>query len=342
MKLGTYRTFILVVGDLALLWLGLLLTLFIRHGIAQFEKALLPLHIIPFSIVFGLWIVIFYIAGLYDVRASRTYERMLKLISPAMLTGAVIAIMLFYFVPAFTITPRTNLLMDVVISFFLLLGWRAFFIFANSKTSKIRVMLLGRSPDIAEIERTIRSFPEFGYHIVARFETIPEDIARRITPHAVDIVVAPKEAQSHVALVHVLYESLHSRIRFVDATQFYEQILGKIPVSLISKMWFLENIAETEKIFFEGAKRSIDVVSAVVGGIVTLAIFPLVVLAIKLDSKGPIFIKQKRVGKLGKVFTLYKYRTMIALGPDGLAEENGAQWSQKGDARVTRVGKILR
>ena len=173
MKLGTYRTLILVVGDFVLLWLGLLLTLFIRHGITQFDKALFPLHIVPFSTVFGLWIVIFYIAGLYDVKSVRGYPIMLKLLSSAMVAGGVIAIMLFYFVPAFTITPRTNLLLDILTSFILLAAWRALFIFANRNTSKIRVMLLGQSPDIVEIEETISNIPELGYEIVSRIFRCP-------------------------------------------------------------------------------------------------------------------------------------------------------------------------
>jgi len=342
MKLGTYRMLILVVGDFVLLWLGLLLTLFIRHGITQFDKALFPLHIVPFSIVFGLWIVIFYIAGLYDVKSVRGYPIMLKLLSSAMVAGGVIAIMLFYFVPAFTITPRTNLLLDILTSFILLAAWRALFIFANRNTSKIRVMLLGQSPDIVEIEETISNIPELGYEIVSRFERIPNDIARHINPKTTDIVVAPREAQSHSVLVQALYESLGKRLYFVDATDFYEQLHGKIPVSLISKMWFLENIAETEKTFFEASKRAIDVAFAFILGAVALATLPFVALAIKLDSSGPLFIRQKRVGKLGRVYTHYKYRTMFALGPDGQAELNGVEWTQKGDARVTRVGRFLR
>src|SRR3989338_7623416 len=119
MTLGTYRKLVLVIGDLALFCASLLTTLFIRYGIAQFDKALLPQHITPFSIVFVIWIAVFYVAGLYDVRSVRGYPIMLKLLSSAMIAGGIIAIMIFYFVPAFTITPRTNLLLDILISFVL-------------------------------------------------------------------------------------------------------------------------------------------------------------------------------------------------------------------------------
>ncbi|MBI4121465.1 MAG: sugar transferase [Candidatus Ryanbacteria bacterium] len=342
MALGTYRKLLLVIGDLALFWAGLLVTLSVRYGITRLDRALLPLHIVPFSIVFAVWLVVFYIAGLYDFRAVRSYQTTLKLLASAMATGGVIAIMLFYFVPAFTITPRTNLIIDIFLSTALLALWRSLVIFANKNTSKIRVMLVGQSPDIAEIEETIHTIPELGYKVVSRFEQIPDDIASHVNPINTDMVVAPREAQSHTALVQALYESLGKRVRFVDATRFYEELFGKIPVSLISKMWFLENIAEAEKNFFEAAKRAVDIVLSLPLGILALALFPFVSLAIRLDTEGPIFIRQKRVGKLGRVYTHYKYRTMRALSPEGHAELNGVEWTQKGDERVTRVGKFLR
>ncbi|KKU52157.1 MAG: hypothetical protein A3F26_02480 [Candidatus Ryanbacteria bacterium RIFCSPHIGHO2_12_FULL_47_12b] len=341
MSLGTYRTLMLIVGDIVIFWIGLIIALFVRYGPVKFANEI-PIHIFPFIIVFSIWVLIFYIAGLYEVRTTSNYQKTLKVAVSSMFAGGLVAMSLFYFVPALTITPKTNLVLTVLFTLLGLLGWRLFFTSASKHTSKIRIALLGSSPDIEELAHTIFSYPQLGYSIAARITDTQAGILSLIRDQKIDIVVAPREAHSNTALIGTLYEALHNRIRFIDASMFYEQILGKVPVSLISKIWFLENLAETEKTFFEGVKRILDIVLATVIGLGAIILFPLIAILIKIDSSGPIFIRQKRVGRYGKPFTIYKYRTMIALSSDGLAEENGAQWSQTNDTRVTRAGKILR
>ena len=89
------------------------------------------------------------------------------------------------------------------------------------------------------------------------------------------------------------------------------------------------------------SKRLIDIFGAMSGLAVSLPLFPFIALAIKLESKGPVFFKQLRIGKAmpdrTELFNMIKFRTM---GVD--AEKNGAQWASKSDPRITRVGKFLR
>lgn len=341
MSLGTYRTTILIIGDFLLLWAGLLLTLVIRYGDDQFWNAL-SLHIIPFDLIFALCILIFYISGLYNLRVITDIASHLKTLATSILAGAIISVLLFYFAPIFIITPKINLLATISVASLFLLGWRILFAKVIKSSSKIKLCIIGSSPDIQELSETITSYPQLGYRIVTRISPGDTSIALALSNHKIDMVVASKDIQSNPHLVQGVYDALGSGIRFIDAAQFYEQVMGKIPVSLISKIWFLENIAETEKNFFELYKRGIDIIFALALGVVTLPLFPLVALAIKIDSHGPVLLRQKRVGKMGKLYTHYKYRTMIALGPDGHAELHGAVWSQKNDARITKVGRILR
>ena len=84
-------------------------------------------------------------------------------------------------------------------------------------------------------------------------------------------------------------------------------------------------------------KRAFDIVAAIVVGLVLLLFMPIIAAAIKLDSKGPVLFKQERLGKDGKPFMMYKFRSMHTD-----AEENGPQWAKVDDRRVTRVGKFLR
>lgn len=89
--------------------------------------------------------------------------------------------------------------------------------------------------------------------------------------------------------------------------------------------------------FYYGFKRLMDILLCVIGLIFGIPIMLIAGIAIKIDSKGPIMYKQKRMGKNGKVFTMYKLRSMHMD-----AEKNGAKWADKDDPRVTRVGEFIR
>jgi len=85
-------------------------------------------------------------------------------------------------------------------------------------------------------------------------------------------------------------------------------------------------------------KRGVDVIGAAIGLIVIAPIMAVIAIAVKLDSRGPALYGQERVGRFGELFKIYKFRSMVVD-----AEKNGPQWaSHQGDARLTRVGGVLR
>ena len=89
---------------------------------------------------------------------------------------------------------------------------------------------------------------------------------------------------------------------------------------------------------YKGVKRALDVTFSLIGTAVSSPILLAVAAAVKLDSKGPVIFKQERLGKDGKVFEMYKFRSMCV----GAEHMGTGQYSYKGDSRVTRVGKIIR
>lgn len=89
---------------------------------------------------------------------------------------------------------------------------------------------------------------------------------------------------------------------------------------------------------YKGVKRALDVTFSLIGTAVSSPILLAVAAAIKLDSKGPVIFKQERLGKDGKVFEIYKFRSMCV----GAEQMGTGQYSFKGDSRITRVGKIIR
>lgn len=120
----------------------------------------------------------------------------------------------------------------------------------------------------------------------------------------------------------------------------YEEVLGRVPVEHLGQKWFLAPLWSNGNLptVYRGAKRLIDVVIAVLGLGFLLALLPLIVLGNWLGSHGPLFYSQQRVGKGGRVFRIFKLRSMV---PD--AEQDGeAVWAKDNDPRITAIGRLLR
>lgn len=151
-----------------------------------------------------------------------------------------------------------------------------------------------------------------------------------------EVVVGPGPAKNPRVLDRVL-SCLRLGCRVTNLSTFYEQVLSEIPVDHLEPHWFLfadlKHYREAQIIM----KRATDIIGAIMGLIVTLPLWPLIALLIKLESAGPVFYSQERVGLNGRPFRLHKFRTMY-IG----AECNGHQWATQNDPRITRVGWYLR
>lgn len=127
-------------------------------------------------------------------------------------------------------------------------------------------------------------------------------------------------------------------IRVEDWPTFYEKQTGKILVKDLRPSWliFSDGFVKTHRT--RTLKRTLDVVLATVGLLVSLPLMGLIALAIKIESKGPVLFRQERVGEQGRIFVLNKFRSMHV----GAEMGSGPVWALPGDPRVTRVGRFLR
>lgn len=313
---------ILLAGDILLLYWSLLFALSIRYW--SFPTATMwEHHKWPFFFVNAVWIIIFYIAGLYDLDKITPNSKILYIIK-TMAVGAGVAVLLFYFVPNFTIAPKTNLFIDAVIASIAIWLWRKAIRRFTFKSSKIKIFFIGETKEIDEFSKFVEENPQFGYKVLEN------------ASHA-DVIVAPAHVRQNGEIVKTLYEMVLKGKTIVDFDKFYESITGKIPVSTISKVWFLENLMEINKQKFERTKRWIDVVLAVVLFLPYSILLPFIAAIIRLTSKGDVFYKQKRIGKNNKTFEIIKFRTMFKD-----SERHGAVWAEKNDKRITFFGNIMR
>ncbi len=123
----------------------------------------------------------------------------------------------------------------------------------------------------------------------------------------------------------------------IGANQFYEDLLGHIPIGTIDQAWYRYVLHPRFQSMAPASKRALDLVLAGDIGIVTLPLMAIAALSVKLRDRGPVIYRQVRLGEHGEPFEILKLRTMT-VG----AEADGAQWSGAGDERVTGVGRFLR
>ncbi|MDY6849181.1 MAG: TIGR03013 family XrtA/PEP-CTERM system glycosyltransferase [Geoalkalibacter sp.] len=170
-------------------------------------------------------------------------------------------------------------------------------------------------------------------NVVGTMDNIFETVSR-IKPNK--IIVSLAERRGVLPVKEILKCKL-SGIEVIDAMNFYERLTGKLLVENINPSWFIFSSGFRVTRFMCFYKRVLDVALSLTGIILAAPLMPLIALAVRLDSPGPVFFRQERVGKGEQPFTLIKFRTMR-----NDAEKNGAVWACKDDPRVTKVGHILR
>lgn len=326
--LGRKTPFILLIGDIVICTVALWLTLLIRYQtIPGYE--LFFIHLVPFLTLFALWILSYFIAGLYEkstaiLRAS-TYQTLLY----AQLANAGLAVGFFYFYPT-SITPKTNLLLYFFVSTLLIFAWRALVYRFVIREKRSEAIVIGSGSELKELK-------EVGYTQVfdleAPSQSFENDI-KALVSKGMSLIIIDLSHPKVQGLLPELYNLLLSKIRFIDIHQVYESVFNRVALSLVTHSWFLENISASPKYVYDIIKRVMDFTLAGIAGLLSLVVYPFVYVAIKLDDKGPVFILQERIGKDNKVIKIPKFRSMRA-------SDKGA-WVKEGDDRITRVGKFLR
>ncbi len=347
------KQWFLLGGDAAIMYVSLYLALFLRHFDLP-DVSTYIVHAKPFSFIFFLWIIILFINGMYDLTKTQNSLKFIRTFFEGLIFCLLIAMGFFYFIPFYIIEPRTILILTVTLFGVTFLLWRTLVhTLITSRALRRRVLFIGARSEAYELINAISKSPSFGYEVTAILDldkappmsgsdglhwlSSLEELKPYLKRENIStIVVSPKPMYAEV-VARELFETIFWYIEITDLVSFYESILARIPVTALNEMWFLENLQESQKKHYDTIKNLIDFVLAGVLGIVYAIIFPFVVVAVFLDDRGPVFYTQKRLGRHGREFQMYKFRTMTVE-----AERDGAQFAQSEDPRVTRVGRVLR
>ncbi|MEK7182431.1 MAG: sugar transferase [Patescibacteria group bacterium] len=334
---------ILLFGDFIIFFASLWIALLIRYFNFPNWK-ILSEHLSPFTILFLVWIFVFFIFGLYEKHTLILKNKLPNIILNAQIMNSVIAMLFFYLIPYFGITPKTNLLIYLVISFLLISLWRNYGIFLLGGTKKQNGIIIGSGEDVDELEKEINNNERYSIKLIGLIdpdkisnEEMEAKILEFIQKTDISIVIVDMQNKKLESMLFGFYSLIFSsKVHFVDLHKIYEEIFDRIPISLIKHSWFLENLSSYPKMMYNILKRTMDIVISFILGVVSLVFYPFVMLAIKLDDGGPIFIEQNRIGKSNKEIKIVKFRTMNK-------DDKGKQCLKTGeDNNITRVGKILR
>ena len=355
---ANFKKFVLLFGDAAALVVALVFAIAVRYPARFPEADLLRLHVVPFGVIFFLWLLVFYIYNLYDLRHVENTTTFFSVALQAFVLNALIAVAFFYLNPYASITPRTVLFVDLVFSALLFCAWRIAFNRTLAVQLVTHTALVGTSPPMLALAQELAEHPALGYRICCFIAdtpaALPQNLARIpvITSASlqhlgadtrdaslpiIDSMVLDKNPNQTPERALALFALIGTRVSFRALPAFIERVFQKIPLSEISESWFLENLREGEKQFGERIKRFVDIIGSVIVGVLALPVMVLVALCIKLEDGRSVLYTQARVGRRGKNFQLLKFQSMIEH-----AESAGPQWTKKNDPRVTRFGSFLR
>lgn len=210
-----------------------------------------------------------------------------------------------------------------------------------------RVVVIAEPDDVAALDAELHLAPERPASIVASL-TVAEastasggvrPIEERLDGGPVPTVVvldrAAQDDPSIVAQVAALHEA---GVRVRSLTLFYEEWLGKLPISELERAFLLFDIGEVHRAGYGRAKRIFDVPLALLGIVGLVTVTPLVWLVNLAANRGPLLYRQDRVGKGGTTFSILKFRTMAPRLEGDLVNE----WTSEDDPRITAFGRVLR
>ena len=223
--------------------------------------------------------------------------------------------------------------------------------FLGSSAFRRRVMVLGAG-DRAQRLRELGDRPESGFAIVSYIamsepervveEAIPReavhDLGRFVENLGVsEVVLALQERRNSLPLKDLLRIKTKG-VHVNDFSSFLERETGRVDLDTVNPSWLIFSDGfSSGRMLSSAVKRVFDIVASLILLLLTFPIIALFALIVKLDSKGPAFFKQERVGLYGESFHLVKLRSMSTD-----AEKDGAKWASENDPRVTRVGRFIR
>ena len=338
---NTNKNYLLVVlGDLIIIPFSYFEAYLIRFSDAYRFWDMFPPVFLGFMIL-G-YLTVFYLVDLYSWPKRYDLKNLLWQCMTAIGLASILALFLKYVLFLLPIGRGILLIANLTI-LLLIYAWRIAAVNLFKEFSRPRqVAIYGNLNEVQVLERELRSNPR-DFRLAGFFGDDPSagaQLGDMIEKGAVDLVVLARNLPEKSALTDVLLASQLRGVEIVDFADLYLQLKERIPISFIQdENWFLKTrgFSAARRPVVNNFKRVIDAAISFPLLVISLPFWPILAACIKADSRGPVFYRQRRVGKNEAPFTLVKFRSMVAS-----AEDTEPVWAAENDRRVTRVGRFMR
>jgi len=344
------KKFFLLLGDIAIIYLAFIVAPIVRFRVF-FIDLIQPVNEVV--MVMTIYLIFYYIADLYSFENRFISPRYIYRFLSASAIAAGTVILFFFFFPKHSIGRGIFIIHAILIAFFTYI-WRLMFetIFKKYIFKQKNVIIIGTGTSGSQMYRILQndttsrivgfidedpksiephhSLPVLGNH------TILEDIVEK--EHIESIIIAIKSLKNTELLKSIVQCKIKG-VNVYNIPSYFEEVLGKIDIDHLSDEWIVNIPLYGVKrgVYNRRVKRIIGIVFATSILLITLPILFIAIIAIKLDSPGPVFFRQKRIGLNREPFEILKLRTM-KVGTENDRRHAG----KKEDPRITRVGRMLR
>lgn len=374
---GTYRrwsTLFLVLADVVLINVAFVLSYHMRYEL-QWIRAVAEAYYVPFEayvpvsiLLTGILLIVFKVEGLYDRRRGSSWLDDIYIISTSTLVGIAIMIFIFFLYRAHfysrLIFLYAVLLIVILLSLSRLLERQIAARLRRRGIGVDRVLIVGAGTVGRAIMRSILARPELGYSPVGFVDDDPkkqdsaigpfkamgstDDLAAVLRNEAVDQVIITLPWISHRKVLGIITDSERQGVRARFVPDLLQMSLSQVDTDVMDGIPLIGVKEPTLKGWKIAVKRFIDIAISSAALLLLSPMLLLTAILIKLDSPGPVFFKQTRLGRGAKPFACYKFRSMWEDAEDvkpelsELNEAEGPIFKIKDDPRVTRVGRALR
>ncbi len=351
------RTVLLILAEAAVVFGALMGAVYLRFGTEGAAYELIERQgLLKAGLASGFCLAAFYLFDLYDfVVMYDRRELVLRLVQALGLAWMALAF-IFYAFPQLMI-GRGVALLALPLALTLMVTWRvSIHWFLGHPDFGERILIVGSGNLAVDVAREVLQRPDAGYRVIGfvgtdsdsdllgkslinpRVIAVTSELAQVVKRENIDrIVVAMGERRGQLPTEELLRLSLAGIVSIEEGASFSERLTGRVSLNMLRPSWLIFS-GRGRQARISGITRSVvHRLVALIGAILSLPIVLVTAILIKLDSKGPVFYRQERVGKNGRPFTLLKFRSMRVD-----AEEAGPVWASKDDERVTRLGRIIR
>jgi exopolysaccharide biosynthesis polyprenyl glycosylphosphotransferase len=350
LKMIPKKKIVILCGDILLVALAIYIAPYLRLGIFPGPWSILKLSNI---LAIFVYIFIFYLCDLYNLDWPVDKNDLVFKSMAAALVASVMNASIFYL---FHLLPyRSWVIFNTgMLALIFTAMWRWLFMYLfDIIRQPLRILILGAGNTGKKLLALIKTKPD--YQLVGFVDDHAEkqgldingipvlgqskDLVGLVNKYRIDKVIVCVSKGIRPEIYPLLVVIKFKGVAVYEMSTFYEKITGTIPVQNTSNIWmgYADVYGVRKNMISLKLKDFLDKIMALPCFIIAMPVMVLTAIFIKLDSKGPVFYRQARLGMDEKEFLILKFRSMYAD-----AESNGAEWARKNDSRVTRVGKIIR